>query len=514
MEAYLDDAFASHRNVVGHLPQATLSPHSLEELLYSKRPDIVVFGPGLSVEQAYAASRETRAVFPNIPLVLLFSRENYSLRVLRRFERLSKALFAWDEPSARLIHTLLETKGEAGRGPRGRLVTISGVKGGVGVSSYVAALAHAAQATNREKLPATGPVVDGQTLGMRAVVVDLSPSAALLHYLGCPKLSSPEYGTILSDRLQAQRDLVERMITRAPNGIALLLPPSGGREMRELWLRDLERFQLSLQVVEVLRELYDLVLVDVAGAEGILPYALASQADARVLLASNAPPSVHLLQQRLLEEQSFPGHAKIFVALTLLLPSGLTETDIHDFILKDSPVAHEVMFQSLPALPLDKRAQHWMGTGNSLYTEGNKNLQSLLRQHIESLFGREVEENSSQKAAIGLSRLWSHAQRYRAGFSHDRKGGIAETGASGRNTVTPMRPQRRLPAPLPSEEITERKEPTLLPSGDDPQLLEARGSASLEYALFLGGAALLAVLSLPDLFQSLAHFVSHFSDGG
>lgn len=282
-----------------------------------------------------------------------------------------------------------------------------------------------------------------------------------------------------------------------------------------MWLRDLERFEISLQIVESLLESYDLVLVDLAAAEGILPYALTSQADVRVLLTSNAPSSVHLLQQRLIEEQSIPGDAEVLVAITLLSPSGLTEKDIRDFILKDTPLLREKEFRSLPSLTFDRKAQHWMGTGNSLYTESGKGLQSLLRAHVQMLAGGALESRHvhSQHRSPRGGDLFSLAKTTLKRFFPAKR----QMGTPPRTAPAVMRPQKRLnagPLALPElfESLTSDSEPTALPRM--PVQEEARGSGSLEYALFLAGAVMIAALSLPAFFRSLGVSISHFSDGG
>src|SRR5690606_22564367 len=115
-----------------------------------------------------------------------------------------------------------------------------GVKGGVGTTSIVSGLAHAAEANN-----------------LSSIVFDLSASSALLHYVSAPKWHSADYSTLLTEKLIPDRTLVDKLTTTAPNGMKLLLPPSGGGEIREMLLRDPNRFEISLAIVDILRASYD-----------------------------------------------------------------------------------------------------------------------------------------------------------------------------------------------------------------------------------------------------------------
>lgn len=501
LEQYLDEAFTSHRGVVGHLPQASYFRPSLEELVYGSRPEMLVIGPAFSVEEAFSACRLFRETFPNLPIVLLFSASNYSLRTIRRFERFTKALFSNEEPSARLIHTLFELRGDHARPPRGKLVVVSGVKGGVGASSYIAGLMHAAQSTSGGNL--------------KAVVVDLSSSAALLHYMGTDRSHAPEYATILSDGIRPQRDLVERLIIEAPNGISLLLQPAGGRDIRELWLRDVKRFELTLQVIELLLELHDLVIVDIASVEGILSFALQSQADIRLLFSSNEPASVHLLQKKLEELADIPGDATLAVGIHSVLPSGLTSRDIFDFILPslqpEETLTREASATSanrpilqLSCLPHDAKARHWIGTGNTIYTEGGRALQKALDENFlalsETLFGSTFEPPSIKTPPSNTIQPGKIAKKIQPAI------------------------RRRLPWLGSSTEAPETKntphfQPNhakMRPAGLDPEgePQHERGSSYLEYVLFLAGALIVAAVALPSFYQGVAAYLIHFTEGG
>lgn len=524
LEKRLDDAFSAHRGVVGHLPHPTFTRAPIDELLFAARPETVVIGPGFGIEESFSACRQVREKFEGVPLVVIFSPENFSLRVLRRFERFTKALFTTDEPSVRLIHILFELGGESARPRKGALITVSGVKGGVGATSYVAGLAHAAE-----------------SLGFTCVLIDLSPSGALLHYLGTPRAQSPEYTTLLTDLIRPERDLLDRLIAKAPNGISALLPPAGGRDVRELWLRDAKRLELSLGLIELLMEMFDLVLVDLAGSEGILPFGVLSQSDIRVLIGSNEPAAVFLLHRGVGELAQIPGDGTVAVALSQLLPTGLTAADVFDFVLTEFPA--DQAFLRLPQVPLDDRARHWVGTGNTLYTEGSKALQEALETHIRMLAaatGRfEKLSGGPHSAETKATRGGLPLRMRRLLRSFCRRGAVPPSGpaplmkllpcapraSSEQSSAEPFEASARLVAKNVEADFRPELAAVLRPKAPCAPLApgpetgldehdDSRGSLTLEYALFAGAAAVIAASAVPGFFQGLVLYLQRFTEGG
>lgn len=378
LQRKLELAFAQCRKAIGHLATAQFIPTTIDELSINRCCDIIVFGSSLALEDAYHNSKALRTALPNCPIVVFLSTAYYSLRTLKRFEPYVDEIFCDDEQAVRIVHkisSLVQTNKEQARG---RLLVLQGVKGGVGTTSIVSALAHAAHAIDSS-----------------VIVFDLSSSAALMHYMSAPKWQSPDYTTLLSENIYPDRQAVERLIIKAPNGIEMLLPPSGGTETRELLLRNPERFEISLAIIDILRSMYDVVIVDCANAEGVFPYALFAQAHARVLVTSNDPASVHLLNAKLSEVMQTPGDGSTQVLLNMLVERGLTKDDILDFLMLND--YFDEAMAALDCLPQDSRANNWIGTGNSFYTESSSSTQLLLEQMLRTLLLSETDLETRQK---------------------------------------------------------------------------------------------------------------------
>lgn len=381
LQELIESAFAECRSAVGHLPLAHCYPASKEEVLLNSAPEAVAVGAAFNVEESLLATRELHFAFPELPILVFLRPESYSLRTLKRFEQLAADIFSTEEAPIRLVHKLSSFQARKKKERGGKLVVVSGVKGGVGTTTVVSGLAHAAQA-----------------VGQRAVVLDMSSVAALLHYMAPERKRSAEYAALLVDQLSPELELIERLVVSAPNGVQLLLPPAGGSEIREMWLRDSKRFELTLSVLDLLQELYDLVLVDLANAEGVLTFALLSRAHTRVLVSSNEAASVHLLARSLESLSEIPGDGAILVLLNMLRQKGLDREDVFDFLSLSE--FSEKLKSNLQLFPYDAQGADWIGTRNTFYTEASRRAQLILERLANELVGGLQEEADNETPAL------------------------------------------------------------------------------------------------------------------
>jgi MinD-like ATPase involved in chromosome partitioning or flagellar assembly len=366
LQQHFESAYEQCRTTLGHMTSAHILPLSKEETLLSTPPDVVAVGPGFPLEEAYNCCREIRETHPSAHILLFLGTETYSLRSLRRFEKAADDIFSPDEPPTRLVHILCRLQEGRNHQAGGKMLYVQGVKGGVGTTSVVSGLAHAAEA-----------------LGKTAVVLDLSSSAALIHYMGAARWQSSDYATALADSLPVDPALVQRLLVTAPNGVHLLLPPAGGSEIRETWLRDVRRFECTLSIVEILKDMFDAVIVDGASSEGVLPFALAARSQTRLLVTSNDAASIHLLSRKLSEVHQMPGESPVYILGNLMLDNGLGKDDIIDFLYLNKNYNDEMT--RLRPIGFDSSGKDWIGTGNTFYTESSRRTQLALELCLTKL---------------------------------------------------------------------------------------------------------------------------------
>lgn len=500
LQQRLEEAYLAARSSVGHLPVATIQPISKEELLLGAPPTVVVTGCGYSIEELAAVLRDLRQAHPSLRFIVLLDRTLYSLRTLRRIESYTRDIFPVDEEPTRLLHTLVQLQERQAQRPQGKLVVVDGVKGGVGATSIVGGLVHAAE-----------------TFGITTVVADLSAAGALVHYMGSTRWQSADIATTLVDRLEPDEGLIERSVVVAPNGVHLFLPPGGGAEVRELWLRDPTRLETSLRCIDLLLERFDLVVVDTAGAEGVFPFALRARAHVRLLVTSNEPASVHLLSRRLSEITLGPGEGHVHVLVNTIVERGLSKDDVIDFLLM-SKHFREDMARLLP-IPFDAHGRNWIGTGNTFYTESRRLTQARLERCLAVLLA--LPESPTTFDSEAPSRLKSIAKRISAGAVRirDRAPRAAlpspdelpfqMTGGErmSRPVTRSIDSRDQLPIDAAVPDITLYEAPKLV-----PQSTGERGALSLEQALFIGATVITAAVSLPLFFRLMSGYLSGFHE--
>lgn len=399
LEKLFDSAFEQCRNTFGHLTIATTYPATLDDLLLNKPPQLIAIGAGFSIEEAHAACRKIHSTYSDVPVFLFLSPDTYSLRGLRRFQTVTTEIFSTDESAIRLVHKLTSLNLSAQSLSQGKLVTISGVKGGVGATSVVSALVHAAEA-----------------VGKQAIVVDLSEVGAFARYMSIRRPHSPDHAALITDSLTPDRVTVERCVATAANGVRVLLAPTGGTDTREQWIRDASRLEVSLSVIHLLREMFDLIFVDTGNTEGIFPFALQAQADTRILVTSNDPASVHLLNSRLSTLAQGPGESAIHILVNVLIEKGLTKEDIIDFLVTNENFEEHMAL--LAPIPFDSRGQNWIGTGNTFYTESSVTVQELFEDIVQTiaLSQEDLERRTPPRTGLfnGIKRITRGPLRLKA----------------------------------------------------------------------------------------------------
>ncbi len=468
---YFEQAYETSRSALGFLRLAEFTPYSKNEILLCNSFDAIVLGPILSEEELLMDIKEFKNIHPQIPILILVKQENYNLKILKRFNNLADEIFSQDESETRIIHFLCKLGDEKYQDSLGKIITLNGTKGGVGTTSIATAIAHAAMA-----------------LGKSSIIVDFSLNSSLLHYLAAPRWQSAEYSSGLLEEKVIDQSFIQKLITTAPNGIDLLLPPAGNRETRELWLRNQNCFEYSLQIIESLRNLYQLVIIDIANSEGILPFALNARSFIKILVSSNEPASVYLLNYKFNELSEAPGNSDVLIFINELIERGLSKNDIFDFLVTNTKFKKEN--SKIKSIPFDKTGKYWVGTGNSFYTQGSNFLKNTIEDLVLDICQeKEYSGNSSQHTMHWLKKLLSYFTVEADLFYPKEK----------ENNILPKIPweQNNKVFDDVEEEFTKLK-------------VNSRGSLSLEFLLFLAGAIALAATTLPVFIDNIQGYVSGF----
>ncbi|MBP9838236.1 MAG: hypothetical protein KBC84_05940 [Proteobacteria bacterium] len=475
LTSFLEESFESCRSVLGFLRIPEFLPLSTKEVLLSKSFEAIVVGPSFSEEETFYCCRELRESHPQVPIFLVLDENAYTLKNLKRYQKVATDIFSTTESPQRLVHQLCKLEEQDNTRKLGKLLTLNSAKGGVGTTSLVTAFAHAALALEK-----------------KCIVLDLSPNSALLHYLSAPRFHSPEFTAALLEDRRVDPNFVKQLKTVTPCGIEVILPPYGSKETREKWLRNPGTLELSLNIIEILRDEYELIIIDVSTIEGILPFAINSRANYRYIVTANEPASVFLLNNKLSEISEIPGNANTYILINELTDQGLNKKDISDFLLHNKNFTLETIKHK--SIPLDTRGKFWIGTRNSFYTESKRSTQGIVEEVLKQSLG--ILGNNVLEGKISL--LEKIISFFRKNEQITSSSLISKSKAKFLTSNRNLEPINNLVS-----EYTK--------SIEDSRI-RVRGSMTLEALLSLSAAIIFAVTTLPFIFTYFSDYISGFSE--
>lgn len=388
----INNAYQHCRKHVGHLDIPLARPMSVNEVLINSPQQAVVIGSRFSIEKAFLTAKSIRDQHPNQQIAVILDSNAANIMTINRFARISDAVIISNESAERLVVAIGSLVSSAGDKALGALVTVQGVKGGVGATSILTGLSQAVEAQNN-----------------KVVIVDLSRQSVVPFYLKCTRWQSADYRTALLDRYTPDLCITKKCIAQTSNGLDVLLPPAGGIETRELWLRDPDTFEISLGMINQLREIYDYVFVDLEAAEGALPLSLLTQSTSRILVSSNDHSSVHLLTNCLSQVAEIPG-GPIHIIINEVKPNGVKRKDILR-VLELNDRYSDLMTLS-DSICYDTEGADWIGTRNSFYVQASNRTRNILRETIFLLNKNEDDlEQILRDRRHGSGNISKHFQR-------------------------------------------------------------------------------------------------------
>lgn len=249
----------------------------LVESVQQRDPEIVLIHDQVGPMPALQATRDVVARRPGTAVMILteeMSPEVFAAamdagaRGLLRYpvsvEELETRLPSAAEWVTQMRRHLVSDSGDAASGGRGRLVVVSGTKGGVGTTTIAAHLAH--EAVTR---------VAGRSVCLVELNLD---NGDISDFFGI------EHRLDVSDLAKVVDDLTSQTIVsathRSPTGLATLLGPSRIEDIGEVGERE------TVLIIAALRRQFDLVIVDAGGTVNPASAAAVSAADEVLLVTT------------------------------------------------------------------------------------------------------------------------------------------------------------------------------------------------------------------------------------
>jgi len=342
--------------------------------------DVLIFGAGIS-SQAVSLARQARIEAPWIQIVMFVGDKEYGGGAFRSAHSVGvRKVFPDSAGSLDLLQELVAINADfrkEGRTYEGRIVVVMHAKGGVGATSVAAALGEVCSGYARRTM----------MWDLDVETKDLSRALAA---------SGPE-AKIVSGWVNGSRDINRETFRDAliPIGdaVSILTPPDRFAESMDL-VCHADGMEIAQRILELSKVLFDVVIIDTGGRMGPAVGGLLRSADTVLLVIDDSELGLTAVDLLLTSVKVLMGGGTDRLRF-LINPSSQKTVNLNQ-ISADLEAVHNLSetVWSLPVLPFDPKASSWAGSGNTIYSSGNK----VLKQTFEEIARRLLllEQNDSK----------------------------------------------------------------------------------------------------------------------
>lgn len=352
------------------MPQVNVKPLSPEELKFHANPDILILGEQTARADLMAIAA-TRKLLGQTPIMV---RVDPALATLSSVEQIARlgADDVWSESASaeEFLRKLILLSRKVPQAKRGSLILVDSGKGGVGVTSIVAALG--------ESLVAEGKTV--ALLDLDAESQDLS------RFLQ----AKPYVNESLQLMLEQSRPITEEFVRQALVPVwhdepkLFCIPPIP--ESDALYDSQSTYPRAFLAVLESLDSLVDVCIVDLAGTRSTLRRALHRVADSLLFVVSNDPAGFYASVEKLTKGRALlAADARVVVVENIIHREGLAHATLRSEFSRAAKLQENQWFPV--ALQHCKSAGRWPASGTTLFSGGTSRLSRSIAALGEVLLG-------------------------------------------------------------------------------------------------------------------------------
>ena len=343
------------------VPHLNLRPIGPEELSFHGEPHICVIGDELVSREITQISNIKKA-FPSAALIARLTTNLESLSVVEHLARLGIDDVFSENISAHEFLRKIILLSRQNKTSHGRLILVDSGKGGLGVTSTVAALGEL--------------IVDA---GKSAVLIDLDfDTQDLSRFLQTRPFINENLALILSKSRPLVQESVEQCVTQVWADEPRLCVMQPAPELDDSHNSANTASRLFLSVLEILDAIYDYVVVDTGNARNGLRKMLYRISDTTVFVVSNDPAALYASADRLSKIYGeSPGNCDIKILPNGPLPHALPFNVLRSELSRATGIERENI---LSPLPLSKTGSLWPGSGSTLYTHAKGNYRYAMEE--------------------------------------------------------------------------------------------------------------------------------------
>lgn len=342
--------------------------------------DVMIIGSGLASE-GISIARAARREAAWLQIIMFVTDEEYGGGAFRSAHSVGvRKVFPDGASSLDLLQELVAIQTDfrkEGRTFEGRVVVLVHAKGGVGATSAAAALGEVCSSSQR-----------------RTLLWDLDVETKDLSR--CLAAAGPE-AKIVSGWVNGSRDITRETFRDAlipiASDVSVLTAPDRFAESMDL-VCHADGMEIAQRVVELAKVLFDVVIIDTAGRMGPAVGGIIRNADTVVMVSDESELGLTAMDLLLTSIKPLIGGTDRI--RFLIRGSSERPIDLKQ-ISNDLDSMHELgdVCWSLPSIPFDPKVSSWPGSGNTLYSAGNKELQRVFKEIAQGLALLESEMATS-----------------------------------------------------------------------------------------------------------------------
>lgn len=327
--------------------------------------EVLVLGSGLG-DDAPLIARNVRAQMPWLHVIMFVTEEAYSGGAFRAAHSAGVRKVLPDSASPldllqELVAIYAEFRRE-GRIREGRIICVTHAKGGTGATSICAALAEVCSVYHRRTMLWD---LDVETRDLcRSLIVNGAEAKVVSSWVNQSR--------------EITRDSIKDALVALSEDVSVLMPPDSMAEAMDLVCHT-DGYQICQRILDLARVMFDVVLIDSGGRIGPATGGLMRAADEVLIVIDDSVLGLTAVDLFLSYAKALvvgPDRLSFLVngySGTLLLVPQIRDELESAHRLGDRP-------WRLPPVPVDLKASLWPGTGNTIYTRGQRATRAALEE--------------------------------------------------------------------------------------------------------------------------------------
>ena len=385
----IDDLLQARPQSDSYLPPISVKPLSRQEIKFHESPDICIVGEEILSEDISELGK-IKKTFPTASHIAFVSKLQNNLADIETLARMGADDVLDLEVAPRdLLKKIVLLARKASRDKTGRLVLVDSGKGGLGVTTIVAAIGEALSSYDQ-----------------RVLLVDFDfETQDLSRFLHARPYANENLQSLLTKNRPITQEFVEQCLVKIwedhDNFFHLSPPP----DSEILYDTRSATFRSMLFILEILDKSFDCLIIDLACLRGALRRALYRAADDVVFIINNDPASLYASVDQISRASAWmaPG-AKLKVVENSSSAFGLGSKLLRKEFARAAKLEESQFFDS--PIPFCKQAHRWPGSGASAFSQGKEKIR------------RAIDELLSDLKLVDESRTISSAEKVAAAFKN------------------------------------------------------------------------------------------------